>query len=182
MSVKSYYFGDVFADTFTGVGSGLTGIDLSTAIAPLGANSVVITNGLGMIATETQLAVSRGGTGADLSGATGGAQLALTNTDGTIANGPAIAQYGATPTTLPVRAVGTGFIHDSAGFECDGLGDPSVPTWGKMISDAYTGGAAVHGYWWWILLPAFLIMITASAFAFIGYALDKVVNPRLRER
>ncbi len=74
------------------------------------------------------------------------------------------------------------YVFLEAALSVLGLGDPSVPTWGKMISDAYTGGAAVHGYWWWILLPAFLIMITASAFAFIGYALDKVVNPRLRER
>jgi peptide/nickel transport system permease protein len=75
-----------------------------------------------------------------------------------------------------------GFIFLEAALSILGLGDPMVPTWGKMISDAYAGGAVVQGYWWWILLPAFLIMITASAFAFIGYALDKVVNPRLRER
>jgi peptide/nickel transport system permease protein len=74
------------------------------------------------------------------------------------------------------------YVFLEAALSVLGLGDQMVPTWGKMISDAYSGGAAVHGYWWWILLPAFLIMITASAFAFIGYALDKVVNPRLRER
>jgi peptide/nickel transport system permease protein len=74
------------------------------------------------------------------------------------------------------------YVFLEAALSVLGLGDPMVPTWGKLISDAYTGGAAVHGYWWWILLPAILIMITASAFAFIGYALDKVVNPRLRER
>ena len=74
------------------------------------------------------------------------------------------------------------YVFLEAALSVLGLGDPMVPTWGKIISDAYTGGAAVHGYWWWILLPALLIMITASAFALIGYALDKVVNPRLRER
>ncbi len=74
------------------------------------------------------------------------------------------------------------YVFLEAALSVLGLGDPMVPTWGKMISDAYVGGAAVHGFWWWILLPALLIMVTASAFAFIGYALDKVVNPRLRER
>jgi peptide/nickel transport system permease protein len=74
------------------------------------------------------------------------------------------------------------YVFLEAALSVLGLGDPSVPTWGKLISDAYSGGAALHGYWWWILLPAFLIMLTASAFALIGYALDKVVNPRLREQ
>lgn len=74
------------------------------------------------------------------------------------------------------------YVFLEAALSVLGLGDPMVPTWGKIISDAYSGGAAMHGYWWWILLPAFLIIITASAFALIGYALDKVVNPRLREQ
>jgi peptide/nickel transport system permease protein len=74
------------------------------------------------------------------------------------------------------------YVFLEAALSVLGLGDQMIPTWGKLISDAYAGGAAVHGYWWWILLPAILIMITASAFALIGYALDKVVNPRLRER
>jgi peptide/nickel transport system permease protein len=75
-----------------------------------------------------------------------------------------------------------GYVFLEAALSVLGLGDPKVPTWGKIISDAYSGQAPLHGYWWWILLPAFLIMITASAFALIGYSLDKLVNPRLRER
>jgi peptide/nickel transport system permease protein len=75
-----------------------------------------------------------------------------------------------------------GFVFVEAALSVLGIGDPMIPTWGKLISDAYAGGAALHGYWWWILLPAFFIMLTAAAFALIGYALDKVVNPRLREQ
>lgn len=74
------------------------------------------------------------------------------------------------------------YVFLEAALSVLGLGDQMVPTWGKLISDAYSGGAALHGYWWWILLPALLIMLTASAFALIGYSLDKVVNPRLREQ
>lgn len=74
------------------------------------------------------------------------------------------------------------FIFLEAALSILGLGDPIVPTWGKIISDAQEGGAALHGYWWWVLLPSTLILLTASSFAFIGYALDRVVNPRLRER
>ena len=74
------------------------------------------------------------------------------------------------------------FVFLEAAMSLLGLGDPRVPTWGKMIGDAYSGGAAIHGLWWWILLPSALIILTAAAFAFLGYALDRVVNPRLRER
>ncbi len=62
-----------------------------------------------------------------------------------------------------------------------GLGDPELPTWGRILSDAWYAGAAYHGYWWWILTPAGFIAWTAIAFALIGYALDRIVNPRLRE-
>ncbi len=74
------------------------------------------------------------------------------------------------------------FVFLEAAMSLLGLGDPRIPTWGKMIGDAYSGGAAVHGLWWWIILPSALIILTAAAFAFLGYALDRVVNPRLRER
>jgi len=74
------------------------------------------------------------------------------------------------------------FVFLEAALSILGLGDPTMPTWGKVISEAYSNGALIHGYWWWILIPAFLIILTASAFALIGYALDKFVNPRLRER
>lgn len=74
------------------------------------------------------------------------------------------------------------YVFLEAALSVLGLGDPMMPTWGKIISDAYSGGAVVHGLWWWILLPSILIVLTAISFAFIGLALDKVVNPRLRER
>ncbi len=74
------------------------------------------------------------------------------------------------------------FVFLEAALSLLGLGDPRVPTWGKIIGDAHAGGAAIHGLWWWILLPSALIILTAAAFAFLGYALDRVVNPRLRER
>ena len=74
------------------------------------------------------------------------------------------------------------YVFLEAALSVLGLGDPMMPTWGKIISDAYSGGAVEHGLWWWILLPSALIILTAISFAFIGLALDKVVNPRLRER
>jgi len=61
-----------------------------------------------------------------------------------------------------------------------GLGDPVLPTWGKIIDDAWVNGALYKGYYYWILEPAALLMVTGLAFALLGFALDRVFNPRLR--
>ncbi len=61
-----------------------------------------------------------------------------------------------------------------------GLGDPSLPTWGKVINDAQSNGALYKGQFYWILEPALLLMITGLGFAMFGFALDRVFNPRLR--
>ncbi|HOU24925.1 MAG TPA: ABC transporter permease, partial [Anaerolineae bacterium] len=44
-----------------------------------------------------------------------------------------------------------------------------------------TQGALFNGYYYWILLPSVLLMIAGLAFAMVGFALDRVFNPRLRE-
>ena len=61
------------------------------------------------------------------------------------------------------------------------LGDPVLPTWGKIIQDANANGALYRGYYYWILEPATLLMITGLGFAMLGFALDRVFNPKLRE-
>ena len=61
-----------------------------------------------------------------------------------------------------------------------GLGDPTLPTWGKVINDAYTNGALYKGQFYWILEPAVLLMITGLGFAMLGFALDRIFNPKLR--
>ncbi len=62
-----------------------------------------------------------------------------------------------------------------------GLGDPVLPTWGKIINDADMNGALYKGYYYWILEPAALLMVTGFGFAMLGFALDRIFNPRLRE-
>lgn len=62
-----------------------------------------------------------------------------------------------------------------------GLGDPVLPTWGKIISDARANGALYEGLYYWVLEPACLLMIAGLAFALLGFALDRIFNPRLRE-
>ncbi len=61
-----------------------------------------------------------------------------------------------------------------------GLGDPSIPTWGKVINDARMYGAHYQGMYYWILEPAVFLMITGLGFALLGFALDRIFNPRLR--
>lgn len=61
-----------------------------------------------------------------------------------------------------------------------GLGDPTLPTWGKIINDAESNGALYKGIYYWILEPAILLMFTGLGFAMLGFALDRIFNPRLR--
>lgn len=63
-----------------------------------------------------------------------------------------------------------------------GLGDPSLPTWGKILEDAFSTGALYHGYYYWVLEPSFLLMVTGYSFTMVGFTLDRILNPRLRER
>ena len=71
-------------------------------------------------------------------------------------------------------------ITTEAGLSFLGLGDPLFPTWGSILYDANTYGAAARGLWWWIVPPGMMIALTGLAFVFIGNALDAIVNPRLR--
>jgi len=71
-------------------------------------------------------------------------------------------------------------ITTEAGLSFLGLGDPTFPTWGQILNDASTYGAAARGLWWWIVPPGIMIAITGLAFVFIGNALDSIVNPKLK--
>ena len=86
------------------------------------------------------------------------------------------------PTLIPglVSSVPT-FVFLEASLAVLGLGDPTLPTWGKIINDAFVNGALYKGQYYWILEPAVLLMFTGLAFALLGFALDRIFNPRLRE-
>jgi peptide/nickel transport system permease protein len=73
------------------------------------------------------------------------------------------------------------FVFLEASLAVLGLGDPVLPTWGKIIQDAQANGAMYKGMYYWVLEPAILLMLTGLAFAMLGFALDRVFNPRLRE-
>jgi peptide/nickel transport system permease protein len=73
------------------------------------------------------------------------------------------------------------FVFLEAGLAVLGLGDPVLPTWGKMIDDANRNGALYRGYYYWILEPTVLLMVTGLGFAMLGFALDRIFNPKLRD-
>lgn len=62
-----------------------------------------------------------------------------------------------------------------------GLGDPTLPTWGKVIDEARANGALFQGWYYWVIEPSILLMLTGLAFAMLGFSLDRIFNPRLRE-
>lgn len=62
-----------------------------------------------------------------------------------------------------------------------GLYDPRVMTWGRMLHDAQETAQGIR-MWWWIVPPGLSIAAISLSFILLGYALDEVLNPKLRER
>ena len=89
------------------------------------------------------------------------------------------------PKVIPVLIPGfvtqiPSFVFLEATLAVLGLGDPHLPTWGKLLNDAYSEGALFTGHFYWVLEPAVLLVITGLGFAMVGFALDRIFNPRLR--
>jgi len=85
------------------------------------------------------------------------------------------------PVLIPAFVLGIPeFVFLEASLSVLGLGDPTLPTWGKILSNAYQGGALYRGYYYWVLEPAVMLIITGMSFSMLGFALDRIFNPRLR--
>ena len=63
-----------------------------------------------------------------------------------------------------------------------GLGDPTNPSWGTMLNDAYCTGAMTVGAWWYFITPGVCVILVALGFTLMGYAFDEILNPKLKER
>ena len=72
------------------------------------------------------------------------------------------------------------FVFLEATLAILGLGDPLLPTWGKVLNDAHQQDALLNGQYYWVLMPALLLILTGFGFAMLGFALDRIFNPRLR--
>lgn len=63
-----------------------------------------------------------------------------------------------------------------------GLGDPTNPSWGTMLNDAYSTGAMTNGAWWYFITPGICVILVALGFTLMGYAFDEILNPKLKKR
>ena len=67
-----------------------------------------------------------------------------------------------------------------AGLSYLGLGPTGSITLGTMLSDAQTGQAVGSGAWWWFVPPGAVIALLGMGLSLINFAIDEVVNPKLR--
>ena len=74
-----------------------------------------------------------------------------------------------------------GFMIAEAGLSFIGLGDPSVMSWGKILVAAQES-AFTSGLWAWVLAPGAAIFITVFGFMQIGYALEEIMNPKMKRK
>jgi len=61
-----------------------------------------------------------------------------------------------------------------------GFYDPTRMSWGRMLNGAFFLGGSLS--WWWIIIPGLCIAALAMAFILLGFALDEILNPKLRQR
>ncbi len=65
-----------------------------------------------------------------------------------------------------------------AGLSYIGLGDPNLPSWGRMI---YEGQPYILSAWWISFFPGLFLTLAVLGWNFLGDAIVRYINPRLRE-
>lgn len=80
--------------------------------------------------------------------------------------------------TLATTVPGNIVAEASLGFL--GFSDPTRMSWGKMLNEMMANSA--YQNWWWVVPPGLCIAAIAVAFILFGFALDEILNPRLRLR
>jgi peptide/nickel transport system permease protein len=74
-----------------------------------------------------------------------------------------------------------GAIITEAALSFLGFGDPTVTSWGGMLSNLLTFSGGLYAYWW-LLPPGLGITFLSLGFYLIGRGFDEIINPRLRRR
>lgn len=67
-----------------------------------------------------------------------------------------------------------------AGLSYLGLGPTNSITLGTMLNDAQTGQAVGSRAWWWFVPPGAMIALLGTGLALVNFAIDEIVNPKLR--
>jgi len=78
-----------------------------------------------------------------------------------------------------------GAIVAEAALSWLGLGPLDVMSWGRILHQfEVSGTVAISAFpmWYWTIPPGVCIALLSLSFVLIGYALDEILNPRLRER
>lgn len=60
-----------------------------------------------------------------------------------------------------------------------GLGDPTLVSWGNMLSRAFMRGAVSSGAWWYLFPPGIALALVTLGLVFVGNAVQEIINPRL---
>jgi ABC-type dipeptide/oligopeptide/nickel transport system permease subunit len=103
-----------------------------------------------------------------------------------------LAAVGTSVSTMVIAAVGVWFggwlvilvpsyVFLEATLAFLGVSDPVLPTWGKLIVEGISHGLYTGAYHM-VLEPVGLLMLTGLAFVMVGLALERIFEPRLRER
>jgi peptide/nickel transport system permease protein len=76
-----------------------------------------------------------------------------------------------------------GAILTEAALSFLGFGDPSVVSWGTVVSaSAFATTSSLGFAWWWFLPPGLAIALLSTSFVLVGFSLDSILNPKLRRR
>jgi peptide/nickel transport system permease protein len=73
-----------------------------------------------------------------------------------------------------------GAVTAEAALSWLGFFDPNRMSWGRMLYDVFEANAVTN--WWWVIPPGLCISMLAASFILLGFALDEVLNPKLRLR
>jgi len=60
--------------------------------------------------------------------------------------------------------------------------DVGTLSWGVVLHEAEASSAIINGHWAWIVMPGLALVFVILGFSLLGYALDEILNPKLRER
>lgn len=88
-----------------------------------------------------------------------------------------------TPVTVAFTALNvSGFIITGETLAFIGIQPANAITWGGILNNAIAFDAAVHGWWWWVGFPGAMIVVASLPFVLVGFALDRLVAPRVSAR
>ncbi len=90
---------------------------------------------------------------------------------------PQILPYTVAVAVLSIPSI----IVTEASLSLLGLGDPTAPTWGKMLENAYYVQSVVRGWWWLYIFPGLALAIFSATFLLIGRAIEPIVAPKLQK-